>query len=113
MKEKEELIKALCAIKTNIIKYINLEISLLRKEVGPIIEKPIWDLDLSWSTANLLFGAGIKKIENLLDMTAEDLLKIRNFGRKRLSEVKYSLDRYGLSLKRTYLTPIERQEEKI
>lgn len=50
-------------------------------------------------TVNCLMSAGIETIEQLVERTPKELLKIRNFGRKSLQEVQRKLEEYGLSLK--------------
>lgn len=60
--------------------------------------KPIDELELSVRAHHCLVNAGKKRILDLLNLNEEDALKIKNFGRKSLSEVKESLKAFGLSL---------------
>lgn len=62
-----------------------------------LLLKPIDELELSVRAHNCLINAGIKQIIDLVNMPEEDTLKIKNFGRKSLNEVKDSLKAFGLS----------------
>lgn len=60
--------------------------------------KPIDELEFSVRAHNCLIGAGIKRVIDLVNLTDEDVLKIKNFGRKSLREVKEILGAFGLHL---------------
>jgi DNA-directed RNA polymerase subunit alpha len=60
--------------------------------------KPIDELEFSVRAHNCLIGAGIKRVIDLVNLTEEDVLKIKNFGRKSLREVKEILLAFGLHL---------------
>lgn len=60
--------------------------------------KPIDELEFSVRAHNCLIGAGIKRVIDLVNLTEEDILKIKNFGRKSLREVKEILGAFGLRL---------------
>lgn len=60
--------------------------------------KPIDELEFSVRAHNCLIGAGIKRVIDLVNLTDEDVLKIKNFGRKSLREVKEILAAFGLQL---------------
>lgn len=60
--------------------------------------KPIDELEFSVRAHNCLIGAGIKRVIDLVNLTEEDVLKIKNFGRKSLREVKEILGAFGLRL---------------
>lgn len=60
--------------------------------------KPIDELEFSVRAHNCLIGAGIKRVIDLVNLTEEDVLKIKNFGRKSLREVKDILSAFGLHL---------------
>lgn len=62
-----------------------------------LLLKPIDELELSVRAHNCLINAGVKQIIDLVNMAEEDTLKIKNFGRKSLNEVKDSLKAFGLS----------------
>ncbi len=64
-----------------------------------VLEMPVEDLDLSVRSYNCLKRAGIHTVEDLTKRTEEDMLKVRNLGRKSLEEVVKRLGELGLSLK--------------
>ena len=57
------------------------------------------DMDLSVRSYNCLKRAGIQTVGDLTDKSEEDMLKVRNLGRKSLDEVIAKLESYGLSLR--------------
>lgn len=61
----------------------------------------IEELDFSVRTYNCLKKANILSIGELVQITEQDLMNIRNFGRKSLNEVKDKLAQLGLSLKKS------------
>ena len=61
----------------------------------------IEELDLSVRSFNCLKRAGIDTVEDLVNRTEEDMIKVRNLGRKSLEEVVQKLQSLGLSLKKT------------
>lgn len=67
--------------------------------VDKILEKTIEEIDLSVRSYNCLKRAGIHTIEDLTKRTEDDMLKVRNLGKKSLDEVKAKLVSFGLSLK--------------
>lgn len=62
------------------------------------LELPIEDLDLSFRSFNALKRAGINTIGDLTAKSEEEMLKVRNLGRKSLDEVKNKLQEYDLTL---------------
>jgi DNA-directed RNA polymerase subunit alpha len=62
-----------------------------------LLLKPIDELELSVRAHNCLISAGINRVLDLVNLTEEEGLKIKNFGRKSLSEVKESMKSFGLS----------------
>ena len=64
-----------------------------------IMEMTIDELDLSVRSYNCLKRAGINTIHELTQKTPEDMMKVRNLGKKSLEEVKSKLSELGLSLK--------------
>ncbi len=62
-------------------------------------EMPIEELDLSVRSYNCLKRAGINTVAELVDKTDEEMIKVRNLGKKSLEEVKQKLGAIGLSLK--------------
>ena len=59
------------------------------------------DLDLSVRSNNCLRRAGINTVEELTQKSEEDMMKVRNLGRKSLDEVKKKLQDLGLSLRKS------------
>ena len=57
-----------------------------------ILEMTIEDLDLSVRSFNCLKRAGINTVEDLINKSEEDMMKVRNLGRKSLEEVIQKLD---------------------
>ena len=80
----------------------NKEIMVERAEVKKekVLEMTIEELDLSVRSFNCLKRAGIDTVEDLIDRTEEDMMKVRNLGRKSLEEVIQKLNSLGLSLKK-------------
>ncbi|MBO5713314.1 MAG: DNA-directed RNA polymerase subunit alpha [Clostridia bacterium] len=64
-----------------------------------ILEMSIEEMDLSVRSYNCLKRAGIHTIEDLTKKTEDDMLKVRNLGKKSLDEVIFKLNSYGLKLK--------------
>jgi len=63
------------------------------------LEMNIDELELSVRSYNCLKRAGINTVEELCNKTSEDMMKVRNLGRKSLEEVLAKLSELGLSLK--------------
>lgn len=64
-----------------------------------VLELNIDELELSVRSFNCLKRAGINTVEELTNKTADDMMKVRNLGRKSLEEVLSKLKELGLSLK--------------
>lgn len=77
------------------------EIMVEKEEDGKekALEMNIDELELSVRSYNCLKRAGINTVEELCDKTPEDMMKVRNLGRKSLEEVLAKLKDLGLSLK--------------
>lgn len=71
--------------------------NVLDKEADPKNDTPISELDLSVRASNCLDAANIKTIGDLISLTEEELLEIRNFGKTTLKEVKKKLTQRSLS----------------
>lgn len=67
---------------------------------GKVLEMTIEELDLSVRSFNCLKRAGINTVEELANRNEEDMIKVRNLGKKSLEEVIAKLESLGLSLKR-------------
>ena len=68
-------------------------------EKGKVLEMSIDELELSVRSFNCLKRAGINTVQELASKTSDDMMKVRNLGRKSLEEVLAKLDELGLSLK--------------
>ncbi len=64
-----------------------------------VLEMTIEDLELSVRSYNCLKRASINTVEDLANHSEEDMMKVRNLGRKSLDEVKNKLHSLGLALK--------------
>jgi DNA-directed RNA polymerase subunit alpha len=62
---------------------------------------PVETLNLSVRSFNCLKRAGISKVSELLDMTEDEIIKMRNFGKKSLDEIKQVLEDRSLSLRQS------------
>ena len=60
---------------------------------------PVETLNLSVRSFNCLKRAGISKVSELLDLTEDEIMKMRNFGKKSLDEIKQVLAERGLTLR--------------
>ena len=68
-------------------------------EKGKVLEMSIDELELSVRSFNCLKRAGINTVQELANKTSDDMMKVRNLGRKSLEEVLAKLKDLGLSLK--------------
>ena len=67
-------------------------------EKEKVLEMSIDELELSVRSYNCLKRAGINTVEELTNKTSEDMMKVRNLGRKSLEEVLAKLNELGLAL---------------
>jgi DNA-directed RNA polymerase subunit alpha len=67
-------------------------------EKGKVLEMSIDELELSVRSFNCLKRAGINTVEELVNKTPDDMMKVRNLGRKSMEEVIAKLEELGLSL---------------
>ena len=70
------------------------------KKKKKVLEMTIEELDLSVRSYNCLKRAGINTVQELANKTEEDMMKVRNLGRKSLEEVKHKLEELGLGLRK-------------
>lgn len=66
-----------------------------------VLEMTIEELDLSVRSYNCLKRAGINTVDELIKRTEEDMMKVRNLGKKSLEEVQRKLAELGLSLRKS------------
>ena len=65
-----------------------------------VLEMTIEELDLSVRSYNCLKRAGINTVHELANKSEDDMMKVRNLGRKSLEEVKVKLEDLGLGLRK-------------
>lgn len=80
----------------------NVEIMVEKEESKKekVLEMTIEELDLSVRSYNCLKRAGINTVEDLANKTEEDMMKVRNLGRKSLEEVMNKLSALNLALRK-------------
>ena len=80
----------------------NAETMVERSEVmkEKVLEMTIEELDLSVRSFNCLKRAGIDTVEDLINRTEEDMIKVKNLGKKSLEEVIAKLDSLNLALRK-------------
>lgn len=78
----------------------NTEVMVVKSDdgKGKTLEMTIEELDLSVRSFNCLKRAGINTVEDLISKTEEDMMKVRNLGRKSLDEVVAKLASLGFTL---------------
>ncbi|NLD16320.1 MAG: DNA-directed RNA polymerase subunit alpha [Tissierellia bacterium] len=86
----------------NMTEHVNeVEIMVEKEEEDKekVLEMTVEELDLSVRSYNCLKRAGINTVEELIDKTESEMMKVRNLGKKSLTEVKVKLAELDLSLK--------------
>ena len=78
----------------------NTEIMVEKDDKGKekALEMTIEELDLSVRSFNCLKRAGINTVEDLINKSEDEMMKVRNLGRKSLEEVMAKLDSLGFTL---------------
>ena len=79
-------------------KSVDVMVESVTDEKEKVVEMNIDELELSVRSYNCLKRAGINTVEELINKTPEDMMKVRNLGRKSLDEVLAKLKELGLSL---------------
>ncbi|MDK2821182.1 MAG: DNA-directed polymerase subunit alpha [Clostridia bacterium] len=80
------------------------EVTMVEKEEETqdrVLDMSIEELDLSVRSYNCLKRAGINTVAELLQRTEEDMMKVRNLGKKSLEEVTQKLSELNLSLRKS------------
>lgn len=70
------------------------------KSQQKVLEMTIEEMDLSVRSFNCLKRAGISTVQDLINKTEDDMMKVRNLGRKSLEEVIFKLNSLGLGLRK-------------
>ena len=80
----------------------NIDIMVEREETKKekVLEMTIEELEMSVRSFNCLKRAGINTVEDLINRTEEDMIKVRNLGKKSLEEVIQKLHSLGLDFRR-------------
>ena len=89
------------ALFVNLSEEIGLKNTIVEKaeaEQVKVLETTIEELDLSVRSFNCLKRAGINTVDDLVNTSEEDMMKVRNLGRKSLEEVMQKLEAMGLGL---------------
>jgi len=84
---------------TDEIEDVEIMVEVEEEEKDKILDTTIEELELSVRSSNCLKRAGINTVEELVDKTEDDLMKVRNLGKKSLKEIKNKLDELELDLK--------------
>lgn len=81
---------------------LNAEIMVEKEEdqKEKVLEMTIEELDLSVRSYNCLKRAGINTVQELASKTEDEMMKVRNLGRKSLEEVQLKLEELGLGLRK-------------
>lgn len=79
-------------------KNANIMVEKEESKKEKVLEMTIEELDLSVRSYNCLKRAGINTVDDLTKKTIEDMMKVRNLGRKSLEEVIHKLEALGLHL---------------
>lgn len=81
---------------------VSNELKMVKKEEDKkekVLEITIEELDLSVRSYNCLKRAGINTVEELIKRNEEEMMKVRNLGKKSLEEVEQKLEALGLKLR--------------
>ena len=78
----------------------NTEIMDTQEDTGKekVLEMTIEELDLSVRAFNCLKRAGVNTVSDLINKSQDEMMKVRNLGKKSLEEVLAKLDSLGFSL---------------
>ena len=85
---------------TETINDVEIMVEKEEEQKDKIMEMTIEELDLSVRSYNCLKRAGINSVEELTQRNEEDMMKVRNLGKKSLEEVIQKLEELGLSLRK-------------
>ncbi len=73
-------------------------VETVEQEPNNLLKMTIEELDLSVRSFNCLKRANINTVEDLVSKTQDEMIKVRNLGRKSLEEVEHKLNQLGLHL---------------
>ncbi|MGB9802935.1 MAG: DNA-directed RNA polymerase subunit alpha [Desulfofundulus sp.] len=86
---------------TEAVKDVEIMVEKEEEKKNKILEMTIEELDLSVRSYNCLKRAGINTVEELIQRNEEEMMKVRNLGKKSLEEVINKLSELGLSLRKS------------
>ncbi|NLJ80473.1 MAG: DNA-directed RNA polymerase subunit alpha [Firmicutes bacterium] len=95
-----EHIKLFTAL-TDDVADVEIMVEKPEESIDRLMEMTVEELDLSVRSYNCLKRAGINIVDELVRKTEEDMMKVRNLGKKSLAEIKGKLDELGLSLRKS------------
>lgn len=84
---------------TDSIDMVEIMVEKEEDQKEKVLEMTIEELELSVRSFNCLKRAGINTVEELTHKSEEDMMKVRNLGKKSLDEVKFKLEELGLGLR--------------
>ncbi len=86
---------------TEAVKDVEIMVEKEEEKKNKILEMTIEELDLSVRSYNCLKRAGINTVEELIQRNEDEMMKVRNLGKKSLEEVINKLSELGLSLRKS------------
>lgn len=86
---------------TEVASDVEIMVEKEEEQKDKILEMTIEELDLSVRSYNCLKRAGINTVEELIQRNEDDMMKVRNLGKKSLEEVVNKLQELGLLLKKS------------
>ena len=84
---------------TEHVSNVEIMVEIEEDQKEKVLEMTIEELDLSVRSYNCLKRAGINTVEELANKSEDDMMKVRNLGKKSLEEVIQKLEELGLGLK--------------
>ncbi len=84
---------------TDEIEDVEIMVEVEEEETDKILDTTIEELELSVRSSNCLKRAGINTVDELVSKTEDDLMKVRNLGKKSLQEIRDKLVELDLELK--------------
>lgn len=85
---------------TDHVEDVEIMVEKEEDETEKVLEMTVEELDLSVRSYNCLKRAGINTVDELTQRTAEDMMKVRNLGKKSLEEIENKLAELELSLRK-------------
>lgn len=101
MRESAKILAGHIDLFVNLGREKEMQAELVRKEEIPdaVLDMSLEDLELSARSLNCLKKENINTVRQLLSYSIEDMMKLKNFGAKSLTEVREKLSEYKISLK--------------